>query len=191
MRASGPFQRAALWVTVLMFLSSCSSFTRERPREREPGIESETARQAQQQFALGKYKKALEIYSVAYDKHHDADLRHGYVKIGEQIKAAADAAYREGDFAEAGSAYVNLFESGITTRDFAQTLSFDDDYLSGRIKACSNALLEMGMIKYREEKIEEAIAVWKKALVFDVDNRNIRNAIDTATVQLQQLKTLK
>jgi len=191
MHTAGPLQRAALWITILLLLSSCSIFPWEKTREREPGVVSETARQAQQQFALGRYDKALEIYSSAYDKHHDAELRRGYAKIGEQIRAAADASYRGGNFAEAGTAYENLFDSGITTRDFAQTLSFDDDYLTGKIKACSNQLLEIGLMKYREEKIEEALAVWKKALVFDADNRTIKNAIDTATAQLQQLKSLK
>jgi tetratricopeptide (TPR) repeat protein len=191
MRESGFFQGLVLLAAVLMLLSSCSHPPRETSEERGTRIDGETAKQAQQQFALGKYDRALELFSAAYDTYHDDALRRGYVSMGEQIRSAADASYRERDFAGAGNAYGILVESGITARDFAQMLSFDGGYLSGRIIACSKALMEMGMIKYREEKIEEAISIWKKALIFDKDNRNINNAIDTATVQLQQFKTLK
>ena len=92
---------------------------------------------------------------------------------------------------QAGTGYRILFDSGITTRDFAGTLSFNDAYLGGQIKACSRALMESGLMNYREEKLDEAIAIWKKALFFDPDNKNIKNACETATAQLQQLKQLK
>ncbi len=191
MRASNAYPSAALLVAFVVLLSSCSFLSRGGLGEREAKVASETAKQAQEQFALGKYQKALETYSSAYDKYHDADLRRGYIRLGEQTKAAADAWFRAENFGEAGNAYRNLFESGITTRDFSQTLSFDDDDLIRKIKACSESLMEIGLMRYREQKLDEAIAVWKKALTFDADNKNIRNAIDTATVQLQQLKTLR
>jgi tetratricopeptide (TPR) repeat protein len=191
MRASKAYHSAALLIAFVVFLSSCSFLSRGGLGDREARIASETAKQAQEQFALGRYQKALEIYSAAYDKYHDVGLRRGYAKLGEQTKAAADAWFHAENFGEAGNAYRNLFESGITTRDFSQALSFDDDDLIRRIRACSESLMEIGLMRYREQKLEEAIAVWKKALAFDSDNRNVRNAIDTATVQLQQLKTLR
>ena len=152
---------------------------------------AETAKQAQSQFALGRFKRALEVYSNAFDKYHYAGLRRGYARMGEQIISAADTAYNRGEVAEAGIDYHILFESGITRRDFAAKLSFDDNYLSRQIKACSRALMESGLIKYREEKLDEAIAIWEKALFFDPDNRNVKKAHDTAIVQLQKLKQLK
>jgi len=191
MYASKTYQSAALLITFVVLLSSCSFLSRGVLGDRDARIASETAKQAQEQFVLGRYKKSLEIYSAAYDKYHEAGLRRGYAKLGEQTKVAADTWFQAGNFGEAGSAYRNLFESGITTRDFAQALSFDDNELMRKIKACSESLMEIGLMRYREEKLEEAIAVWKKALAFDADNRNVRNAIDTATVQLQQLKTLR
>jgi len=191
MCASKAYQSTALLLISVVLLSSCSFLSREVLGERDASISSETAKQAQEQFALGRYKKALEIYSAAYDKYHDAGLRRGYARLGEQTKAVADTWFQAGNFGEAGSAYRNLFESGITTRDFAQALSFNDDGLIRQIKAYSESLMEIGLLRYREEKLEEAIAIWKKVLVFDADNRNVRNAIDTATVQLQQLNTLR
>ncbi len=185
------YRSTALLIAFVIVLSSCSYLPRGGKEEQEARIVSEISKQAQEQFVLGRFKKAFEIYSAAYDKYHDAGLRRGYARLGEQTKAAADAWFQMGNFGEAGSAYRNLFESGITTRDFSQALSFDDDYLIRKIKACSESLMELGLMRYREQKLEEAIAVWKKALAFDTDNRTVKNAIDTATVQLQQLKTLR
>jgi tetratricopeptide (TPR) repeat protein len=184
---------AILCIVLALPAASCSIHFRGAAGQsgRDSKLITETSKQAQEQAALGKYRRALEIYSDAYDKHHLRGLRQGYARMGEQIVLASDTAYQKKDFAEAGSAYRILFESGITTRDFASSLSFDDEYLSAQIKACSKALMEIGLMKYREEKLDEAISIWKKILAFDIDNKNVKSAIDTATVQLQQLKNLK
>ena len=176
---------------VALAVAACSFHSKGPGTGPEARFVTETAKQAQAQFALGRFKHALELYSNAFDKYHHQGLRRGYARLGEQIRSAADTAYQAGEVAEAGSDYSILYESGITTRDFAGTLSFDDDYISRQIKACSKALMENGLMKYREEKLDEAIAIWKKALLFDPDNRNVKNAFDTATAQLQQLKQIK
>ncbi len=187
-------QRSGLFclIALAVLASSCSIHLKGLgPTGQETRFVTETAKHAQEQFALGKFKRALELYSNAFDKYHYPGLRRSYAKLGEQIIYAADAAYQRGDFAEAGSDYRVLFASGITTRDFAVTLSFNDDYLNGQIKNCSKALMESGLMKYRAEKFHDAIAIWERILQFDPDNKNAQNAYNTATVQLQQLKHIK
>lgn len=176
---------------VALAVTACSFHSKGPGTSPEAGFITETAKQAQAQFSLGRFKRALELYSNAFDKYHHPGLRRGYARMGEQIRRAADTAYQRGEVAEAGIDYNILFESGITTRDFVGTLSFDDDYLSRQIKACSKALMESGLMRYREEKLDEAIAIWKKALFFDPDNRNVKNAYATATAQLHQLNLIK
>ena len=151
----------------------------------------DTARQAQADIAGGEYKRALELYSSAYEKNHTPEMRDKYTATGEQIRKTADLAYQRRDFAEAGSIYNTLIESGITKRDFASSLSFDQDYLTGQMHACSKTLLEAGLTTYRDGKLEDAISIWKKAQVFDHDNKEIKGAIETATTQLQNLKNLQ
>ncbi len=192
MRRFGSQIPVLLCIALAALATSCSfSIRGSGPAGRETKLIADTAMHAQEQVALGRYKRALEIYSNAYDKYHLRGLGQSYAGLGEQILTMSDTAYRRGNFAEAGSIYRILFESGITTRDFAGSLSFDDDYLSRQIKACSKALMEIGFMKYREEKLDEAIAIWKQVLAFDLDNKNVKSAIDTATVQLQQLKNIK
>lgn len=184
-------------VALVAFSSSCASIHKGADyKKAEPasaGVNSidDIIRLAQEQVAHGEYKKALGIYSAAYDKYHQPILRYHYAGTGEQIRNAADAAYQRKAFADAGSIYLVLFESCIATRDFAGSLSFNDGYLSGQIKACSKALTEIGLVKYREEKLDEAISNWQKVLAFDHDNKGVMKAIHTATRQLQQLKNFK
>ena len=101
----------------------------------------DTASQAQADIAGGEYKRALALYSSAYEKNHTPEMRDKYTAAGEQIRKTADLAYQRRDFAEAGSIYNTLIESGITKRDFAGSLSFDQDYLTGQMHACSKTLL--------------------------------------------------
>jgi tetratricopeptide (TPR) repeat protein len=177
---------------LIVFTPSCAYIRRvTAPPGQEHKVIDDTARQAQASIALGDYQKALEIYSKAYDRYHYRGMRSSYARTADQIGNAADTAYQKKDYEQAGSIYNTLFESGITTRDFAQSLSFDDDYLTEQISLCSKALMENGLMKYREEKLEEAIVIWKKALVFDPENTGVKNAIETATLQLQKLKSLK
>lgn len=181
-----------LCACLVVFTPACSYLKRAAsPAGQEHKVIADTDKQAQANIALGEYRKALEVYSNAYDRYHYPGMQSSYARTAEQIRTTADTAYQKKDFAEAGSIYKTLFESGITTRDFAQSLSFDDDYLNGQINACSKALMESGLMKYREEKLDEAIAIWKKALVFDPENTGIKNAIETAALQLQKLKSLK
>jgi tetratricopeptide (TPR) repeat protein len=183
---------ASCLVVLSLFAFSCAA-PPKKPLSAKPDINIavDTARLAQEHYSLGRFRKALEIYSDTYDKHHSTAVRRGYVKMGEQIRSAADAAFQKMDYAEAGAVYDTLFASGITTRDFAQTLTFDDDYLEEQRAACSRTLVEIGLMRYREEKLEEAIGVWKKILVFDTENKDARNAIEKAAAQLQQLKNIK
>jgi len=175
-----------------VFAASCSIASRDTATSGpEVNIVAETNRMAQEQFALGRFKKSLDIYAHAYDTSHHKGLRQGYAKLGEQIRSTADAAYQRKNYSEAGSTYRLLFEAGITTRNFAHLLTFDDDYLGAKIAACSRSLTEIGFLKYREDKLEEAIARWKEVIAFDGNNKDVKNAINRATIQLQQLNSLK
>lgn len=181
---------ALLCISVAVLSLSCCSL--QRGARQETGPVDDMIKQARAHVAAGEYKKALDVYSGAYDKyHHDQALPDNYVKTGDQIINAADKAYQRRDFAEAGCIYRILFESRITKKDFAESLSFDDDYLSRQLKACSKALMEIGLAKYRAWELDEAISIWKKALAFDPDDKGVKDAIDTATIQLQKLKNIK
>lgn len=175
---------------LVLFSLSCSSIYRITGRETK-AVDT-VAREAQAYIARGEYPKALEAYSDAYKKYpHNSELRASYARVGEKIKSIADAALKKMDFPAAGGIFNVLLTSGITGKDLAGSLSFDRGYLSKHIKTCSEALMEIGLMKYREGSLDDAVSIWKKALTFDPENREVKKAIDKATVQLQKLKNIK
>lgn len=192
MNSKRPLTSLLLCAVLIAFAPSCSFLYRiTAPDGHEKKLIEDATRQAQAHLAVNEHQKALELYAAHYDKYHYSAMRAPYAGTAEQIRNAADAAYQKKDFADAGNIYQALYDSRVTTRDFAPSLSFDDEYLNRQMKACAKGLLEAGLTKYREGKLEDAISVWKKALAFDQDNKDIKGAIDTATTQLQNLKNIK
>lgn len=181
---------AVLGLSLITMLSSCASL--QKITGRESNAIDAAIKRAQAHLALGDHQKALEAYAGAYADHRrSAVLRAHYIKAGEQVKSAADAAFQRKDFAEAGSAYTLLFQSTIAGKDFSGELSFDGDYLNRQIMACAKALLETGLVQYRQGKLDEAISVWRKVIAFDPGNKEVKDAIATAAVQLQNLKHIR
>lgn len=153
---------------------------------------SSALNQAKAYLSSGNYKKALETYAAACDGHpEDEELLDAYTDALESIKAEADKAYENQDYAKAGQLYNMLLRSGFKERQLQGEISFDDDYLTKRIGACSKKLMEFGIMKYRAGDLQQAIAIWKKILVFKPSDREAKKAIDRATAQLQNLKQMK
>lgn len=181
---------ALLGLLLIILISSCASI--QKTAGGEPKAVDAAITQAQTHLARGDYKKALETYADAYgDYPRNAELRGSYIRTGEQIKAAVDAAFQKREFAEAGSGYTTLLKSAITDKSFAGVLSFNADHLNQRIQACSKGLLETGLVQYRQGKLDEAISLWRKVITLDPDNKEAKDAINTATVQLQNLKQIR
>ncbi len=166
---------------------SCASV--RMPVDPRSGVPGATIRQADEFLKAGEYKKALDAYAGAYAKYHSV-LRGRYIAAGEKVRNIADAAYQAKKYSEAGSIYHVLLKSTITEKDFASSLSFGPAYLNRQIEACSEALTEMGLVKYREDKLEEAIATWGEILAFSPGNKGVMKAVATATRQLNKLNNL-
>jgi tetratricopeptide (TPR) repeat protein len=175
-----------LCLSLIALIASCASF-QSRPR-----AIAETVKQAQSQVARGEYKKALALYAAADDRFgHDAALQHQYVRTGDRIRSAADTAFQQRAFSQAGGIYHILLESGITGRIFQEPLSFDTAYLRSRIGSCSKALMELGLVKYREDDLDEAFSIWSKVLAFDPGNRAATKALRTTGKQRKMLKDIR
>lgn len=174
-----------LCLSLTALLSSCASL------QSKPRAIAETVKQAQSQVALGEYKKALALYAAADNKYgHDAALQQQYVRTGDRIRSTADTAFQQGVFSQAGGIYHILQESGITERNFREPLSFDRAYLCSRIGSCSKALMELGLVKYREDDLDEAFSIWSKVLAFDPGNKAVTKALKTTSKQRQMLKNI-
>jgi tetratricopeptide (TPR) repeat protein len=189
MTNSRPILCSLLLCAILALSSSCVPPPPPKPEESKTGG---GLSQAKAYLSSGNYKKALDLYGAAFDKHPDSeDLLDTYTEVLESVKEAADKHYDAQDYAKAGELYATLLNSGFLERPLQGELSFDDDYLTMRIGACSKMLIELGIMKYRTGDLQQAIAVWKKILVFNPSDRVAKTAIDRATAQLETLKQIK
>jgi len=164
------------------------------PQEKEHGRTDvrNAISSAQHHVAVEDYQKALEILNNTYAKNRkDGALRSSYIRIIEEIKNAADSAFKNNRFDTAGAVYNILLRDAFQTTDFADAVSFDREFLKSRIKTCARILTQEGLLKYREARLDEAISIWKKVLAFDHDNVEVKNAIGTAQNQLKNLNGIR
>lgn len=137
------------------------------------------------------YVTALALWDHLWEKESDDFLFDEHYELAEKIRNAGDNEYEQGNFAQAGSIYNRLLESRIISKISSQDLSFNREYLKKQIRACSKALTELGIIKYREQKLNEAIAIWRQILEFEPQNGTIAKAIRTAGKQQYSLRRLE
>jgi tetratricopeptide (TPR) repeat protein len=184
---------AVCCVAAAVFQTACPTVPRRPVVQADPEADAaaDAARRAQELVARGKLKEALKVYSDAYDRRRTAGLRNSYVRLCEQLRKSADAAYQDRDFAAAGGSYHALLKNGLAARDISSLLSFDAAYLETRINACSRSLMEAGLERYRRERLDEAVEIWEGVLAFDPENGEVQKALDTARTQLRQLKNVE
>ncbi|MEW5745115.1 MAG: tetratricopeptide repeat protein [Nitrospirota bacterium] len=182
---------AVLGVAVSLSMLSCSAM-RKGPAADDPPDVQKTVALAQRSISSANHQKALELLHGAYKEHpENAPLRSAYIRAVEQTRKEADAVFATQRYQAAGALYAALLKGDFHTAGFAGELSFGMDYLKGRIRTCARILTKNGLVKYREGKLDAAIAVWEKVLAFDPGNAEVKNALGTAKAQLKNLKKLQ
>ena len=196
-------------ISLFLCFSSCAHLEKESVMKKEPAAQKEPVTQeepakekepakeekydnikiAQKYLAEGDIQKALETYNDAYIKNpDDITLRSNYFKTIEHIKKNADQAFVKEEYASAGFMYRALLNNCQHAKSFVSILSLDKDYLGNRIESCSKILLEKGLVQYRGGNLKEAISIWKTILTFDPENREVKKAVETASIQLKNLQ---
>jgi len=146
-------------------------------------------RQARQYLIAGDFKKAIDSYKACYKEYPDDPvLLDNYINTIEDMKNLADRALSRENFVSAGKIYQALWKNYKYFKKFYKSLSFPEKYLDEGLKNCRSQLTKEGLEQYRKGKLADAISTWKGILIFDPNNQEIKKAIDTATVQLKNLK---
>jgi tetratricopeptide (TPR) repeat protein len=144
---------------------------------------------ADEYIAEGDFKSALDLHKTAAEKHPgDEAFERGYLATIENIKKAADTSFDQDDFAQAGKTYYLLLKSVPHSNGFAAGLSFTKKNLTERLDECRSTLSQQALRQYRSGNIGNAISLWKSILTFDPGNKSVKKFIDTATIQLKNLK---
>ncbi len=178
---------------LILAVCSCSTVKTEPTQKPKPDVDvaDKTSREAHAYISAGLHGKALQTYSEAFHSYPgNRVLRIGYISTGQHIRDLADSSFQSSQFATAGHIYASLYRSAVV-KDIGKAAGLDSDYLLNRIDRCSEVLNERGIAKYREGKLDEAVAIWKRIIGFDPDNTEVRKAINTASVQMKNLQRIE
>jgi len=144
---------------------------------------------AKQHIESGEHQKAIDIYSDECRKQpKDLQLEKEYAKSLEGMKATAEKALGIRDYVSAGRIYYVLQNNYAKFNDVAQRLSFNSAYLNTRLSYCKKSLSVQGFQEYRKGNLDKAIVLWQSLLTIDPQNKDIKEAVKTATQQRKNLK---
>ncbi|MFC1549564.1 tetratricopeptide repeat protein [Nitrospirota bacterium] len=102
-----------------------------------------------------------------------------------------DSRMKKNEYGEAGVSYRKALDYYPAETSIAKKVKLSKQALLKNIVKCSNALMEAGLLKYRAGQLEEAITIWDRIILFDPNNIEARKALNTATIQLENLRKLK
>lgn len=186
--------RESKWLLLVFALfffivQSCAGTKNRQSPQRPVQKPAQTTTSAKQHVAAGEYQNAIDDFGAEYRSHpQDQVLVKEYVKSLEDIKAAADKAFGERNFASAGKTYNILLKNYSYFTGFAQMLSFDRADLNPKLSQCKKSLSTQGFQEYRKGNLGEAIALWQNLLSIDPANADIKAALRTATLQQKNLQ---
>ncbi len=177
----------ALLAGLLMLLFSCAHHKRADIDSAERKDEISHAERVSAQFlSAGDFQRALEAYKEVYRKYgKDGQVLKGLSGVVEAIRKRADVAYKREDFATAGRLCRILLKSAPRPRG---NPFFDAAAVARRLADCSDSLTRKGLEYYRTGEMKRAIAIWEKVLEFDPDNMEVKKAVETASLQMRNLR---
>jgi tetratricopeptide (TPR) repeat protein len=96
-----------------------------------------------------------------------------------------------GDYGQAGITFRKVLDHYPTDSSLLSEVDYSSAELISFMNACSEKIMEKGLMEYRNGNLGNATSIWQEILKFDPDHEGASKAIDTATVQLNNLKKIE
>jgi tetratricopeptide (TPR) repeat protein len=146
-------------------------------------------KEVQQALNKGKFQKAIIAYRNLYAEYPRNQLvLAGYVKALKDMQSIGETATARNDYVVALQSYTVLLKNYSYFEKFSQQLSFDRESLQERIRECRSLLFTKGLDEYRNGHLQDAISTWQSLLVFAQDDKDTKQALDTAVVQMKKIQ---
>ena len=113
-----------------------------------------------------------------------------YPVAANDAVAGADLLRVRGEYAWAGENYRQVLEMYPRSAEVASRIARTRQEIEADLDGCAERLMERGLSEYRKGKLEEAVAAWQQILSFSPDHMGARQAVDTASRQMESLKGL-
>lgn len=139
----------------------------------------------------GQFERALELYAAAWkEEPGHPGVEENFPIALEKLKESGDDAYRNGKLDEAGKRWAATLRFLSHPAVKTESPAISKAGLQGSIDKVSEILMEKGLSEYRQGRLKEAIATWRKILAYDPDNEEAARSVKTATTQLENLKKI-
>ena len=165
------FRRILIFLSVLLLLSlpSCGWVKRT-------GVKS-AIDEAHQNLEAGDFQKALDTYQLAYKKYpKDSETLKNYIETIEFVKAQGDKAFDTNNFVQAQTTYELLLKNFPRFSDFANLLSFKEQFLVTRLKNSRMHQAEKQAQHFlRTRDFQGGIDVYKSLIQQYPSDKTVRN----------------
>jgi tetratricopeptide (TPR) repeat protein len=189
-----------IFLLPVIFLSSCSPLHKHAGGIRhEDGQEAahkaslQTRKRIEALIREENYSGALELIR-AEGKRDESDTAYAE-EFGESLNGLAEKAmqyFSEEDYESAGITLRLALDSYPPGARKPDSLRHSAEDLRALARVCAEKLKEAGLREYRDGNLGNAIALWRKILSFSNEGAStIKKMIETATLQLKNLKELK
>ncbi|MFQ5965575.1 MAG: tetratricopeptide repeat protein [Candidatus Scalinduaceae bacterium] len=140
----------------------------------------------------GEYAQAIELITAAV-KSGKSELSYGnqYVDSINGLAAKGMAYYSVGDYEHAGIILKKVINNFPSNKSLATKIKYSQEEIKSYINELTEKLMEEGVFKYREGNLVNAISIWEKILKYDPDHIKANKMVDTATTQMNYLKTVE
>jgi len=141
----------------------------------------------------GRYEEVARRMSSGNWRKYASESERVHVYSGaiNGLIDMGDSAANKNAYGEAGVSYRKALDYYPSEAAIAKKVRLPKEKLLVNIGNSSNMLMEAGLLKYRAGQLEEAIATWNRIILFDPKNAEAGKALETATIQLENLRKLK
>ena len=191
--------RLLLLISALLAASSCSQVESFLKKPSPPAVKKAPAEErslllakAGRLLESGSHAPALDTFKRARKKYRsDKTVIDAERKAFESIYRDAVASLEVRECSLAGASYYLLNDRLPALGDLAGGLSFSSEDVAGGLDECRRMLALKGLEEYRRGNLGAALTSWESLLGFDPGNEEIRKAVETSKVQLEELKKVE
>jgi tetratricopeptide (TPR) repeat protein len=133
------------------------------------------------------YRQAIELMK---GRNHEG-LEKEYILAVNRLLEAGDDELSRGNYVAAARSFKTVLDAYPSDPFPRERLSHDPKQIRSSLETCANRLMEQGIEEYRHGRLDSAIRKWKSVLMIIPGHQQAKKSLDTATIQLQELKNLK
>lgn len=160
----------------------------ERPDLRDAQLRTKIQRQLQEE----QYLAALTtIRRAREDGFSEKSLASEHLQALNATLLKAEDLMMGRECEEAGIYFRAALDGMPTDASLVGKVRLTPERIESNIEQCADRIMEKGLAAYRSGNLSEAIGLWKKTLAFYPRHGPSRKAIQTAEVQLTNLKTIE